>query len=104
MEDNYYSSYLLDDTLVWELTESQLKMLDACLFLVDNRCTIRYSAANCSVTKSYLHFWIHHKLPSISSELYHVVVRILKFNETKKIGGINFDKYRKHRKSTRESN
>lgn len=104
MNTNYYKDYLLDDVHTWDLTDSQLKMLDACLFLIDNKCTIRCAAANCSVTKSYLHFWIHRKLPNISNELYHVVVRILKFNETKKIGGINFDKYRKHRKSTRKSN
>lgn len=96
MDINYYNNYLLDDTLHnYDLTESQKRMLDACLFLVDNRCTIRKAAVNHGISKSNLHWWIHKHLPKVSYELYAVVVRTLRFNETKRFGGVNFGKYRK---------
>lgn len=96
MDRSYYSQYLLDDMHSWELSERQKAMLDACIFLADNKCTIRCAASNSNISKSYLHYYIHKKLPCISYELYSVVLRVLKFNETKKIGGVNFGKY-KHR-------
>ena len=95
MDSQYYQGYLLDDLHAWEIDANEREMFDACIFIVDNKCTIRNASLNCGISKSSLHRWIHSRLPKYSFELYNVVKSVLAFNLTKSIGGVNFAKYRK---------
>lgn len=80
---NQYRGYLLDDSMQnFELTSNEKKLLDACVYLVDNRCAIRCAASNCDVAKSTLHHYIHTKLKSISFELYQCVKHTLYHNQS----------------------
>lgn len=77
-EYNYYQGYLLDDNqYVWDLTENDKQLLDAAVYLVDNRYSIRKAALNCNYSKSTLHRKIHTQLRQLSSELYKCVIRTL---------------------------
>ena len=77
----YYESYLLDNKTTYELTEDELKLLDTCIFLVDNRCSLRVAARNNNYATTTLHRHIHNILPCLSYELYKCCVRIIKSNK-----------------------
>ena len=47
-----YSNYSLDGITVYDLTLRQAKLLDACIFLVDNNTSLRTTARNTSYSKS----------------------------------------------------
>ena len=81
MEYCYYHGYLLDDIQSYELSTEQTKLLDACIWMVDNRSTIRYTASNCGYSKSTLHLKIHSECRKLSSELYKCVCNIFKYNK-----------------------
>lgn len=81
MDYMYYRDYLLDDRSNYELSSNEQHLLDACIWIVDNRATIRQAEANCSVARSTLHKWIHTNLKSISFELYQCVCHVLKSNQ-----------------------
>lgn len=75
---NYYMGYLLDDGLCnFELTDDDRKLLDACIWMIDNKASIRCTAANQCMNKSTLHKHIHTKLNKLSYELYTYVIRVL---------------------------
>lgn len=78
---SYYKGYLLDDMQNYELTNSDIDLLDACIWLVDNSCSIRNTADNCNISRSTLHRHIHQKLRCISLELYQCVCRVLRHNQ-----------------------
>lgn len=77
-EINYYQGYQLDDILVFELTGRQIKLLDACIFLINNNATIRSASQNIGIAPSTLHRLIHTELKGLSYELYRCTVRVLK--------------------------
>ena len=77
MENQYYEGYLLDDIYQWELSDADKKLLDASIWLVDNRETITQTAQNNMYSKSTLHRLIHTRLRILSSELYKCVQNIL---------------------------
>lgn len=77
MENQYYEGYLLDDIYQWELSDADKKLLDASIWLVDNRATIRQTAQNNMYSKSTLHRLILTRLRMLSSELYKCVQNIL---------------------------
>lgn len=88
-----YEGYQLDDVYTWELSDSDIDLLDAAIYLVDNRCTIRQVCKNFGKFKrATLQRHIHTKLRCLSFELYRCVCRVLKHNMTKKVGGTNFVK------------
>lgn len=71
-----YQGYTLD-CYSWELTKNELEYLDAVLWLVDNKASLRLTSRNCLVSKSSLHRFIHNQLRSISYDLYGVAKKIL---------------------------
>lgn len=77
MDINYYNGYLLYDMTVFDLTEYQKRLMDACAWMIDNHSTIRKTAANFEYSKSTLHRQIHQILPMVSCEMYQVIVRLL---------------------------
>ena len=77
---DYYNGYLLDDCYSFDLTVRQKEFLDACIWLVDNKHSIRTTSLNFSIPKTSLHRWIHKDLRKLSYELYNVVNKVLKFN------------------------
>lgn len=91
-EENYtYGGYELDNVPTWNLTKQEIVLLDTCIYLVDNGCTLRQAARDSgNYATSTLRRHIHTKLRTLSFELYKCVCRVLKHNETKKIGGVNF--------------
>lgn len=72
-----YKGYQLDSLMVFELTERDMQLLDACIFLTDNDWSIRITAENTGYSKSSLHRYIHSKLRKLSYELYKCTVRVL---------------------------
>lgn len=77
MEYMYYNRYLLDDIQNWELSEADTRLLDAAIFHVDNRSTVRCTAENFGYSKSVYHRLIHTRLKKISYELYKCVLKEL---------------------------
>lgn len=95
MDNSYYSGYQLTDSVyAYDLSADDIFILDACIAMVSNRWTIRETARNTCFSKSTLHKHIHSSLPRISYELYGCVVSLLRENETRKFGGVNFGKRR----------
>lgn len=78
---DYYSGYKLDDLHTWDLIYSQMKLLDACIWLVDNQSSIRVASDNCLIPRSTLHRFIQTELVSLSSELHSCVEHQLKINK-----------------------
>lgn len=74
MDMNYYNNYLLDDVTVFDLTDDDKKLLDACIWMVDNNATFRVAAENCDYTRSTLCRHVHQRLPLLSCGLYRVLV------------------------------
>ena len=72
-----YNNYSLDGITVYDLTLRQAKLLDACIFLVDNNTSLRTTARNTSYSKSTIHRFIHTELRSVSFELYECAKRVL---------------------------
>jgi hypothetical protein len=74
MEDLYvYNGYSLDDNIKYDLSDKDRDLLDACIYLVDNRSSIRVTAKNYGYRKSSLHRYIHLRLPKLSHELFGLV-------------------------------
>lgn len=83
MTGDYYKGYQVNDTVnLLELSSKETNLLDACVYMVSCRSTIRKTAENFCISKSTLHRNIHDKLPSICYELYRCVLSILKSNST----------------------
>lgn len=82
-----YGNYRLDDCTRYDLSDRQVDLLDACIWLVDNRSSIRLTAKNFCTSKSYLHRGIHGVLPKLSSELYNCVKKQLKINQAHRCSG-----------------
>lgn len=75
-----YKGYQLD-VEEYSLTDRQKKLLDACIWLVDNRKSIRVSASNMLVSKSTLgRFLKDGELAELSYDLYGVVRAQIKKN------------------------
>lgn len=62
------------------LTDRQLNLLSACVWLVDNKSSLRVTSKNCLVSKSVLHSFIRNELRSLSFELYGCVDKVLRSN------------------------
>ena len=75
-----YNGYTLD-CCYYQLSERDFKYLDAVLYLVDNKLSLRVAAENCLISKSSLHRFIRDELRSISYDLYGVVNKILLKNK-----------------------
>ena len=85
---DYYENYLLD-THSYDLTNYEKELLNACIWLVDNRASIRVTARNFLMTKTKLHKDIHDKLRKISYELYKCVCKQLKINKKHRKSGLS---------------
>lgn len=79
-DSKYYQNYLLDVDL-WELSDSDRYILDAAIWILSNKCSIRECEKDFCKNKSQIHRDIHNKLRSISYELYQCVIRQLKENK-----------------------
>lgn len=78
MEDYYFNGYLLDVNY-FTLESPDIKLLEACHWLVDNNATIRTTGLNFDIPKTSLHRYIHNgRLRKLSYELYCCTVRVLK--------------------------
>lgn len=77
----YYENYLMDDTLLWELSDKDKEILNSAIYIVDNCCSIRECSKNFGISKSQLHRDIHSKVKKISYELYQCVIKQLKVNK-----------------------
>lgn len=75
-----YEGYSLDDNSRYDLTEVDVQLLNACIWLVDNRSSIRVTAKNFGVSKSSLHRGIHNRLSKLSNELYKCVDKQMSIN------------------------
>lgn len=78
---DYYNNYQLDGIYCFELTESDKLLLDACIYIVDNKTTIRKTAIEFCMSKSNLHRKTHNNLRKLSYELYCCVVYQLHNNK-----------------------
>lgn len=76
-----YAGYSLEDTSKYELTERIKKYLDAVVWVVDNKDSIRGAERNCMVSRSALSKYINTELQSVSNELYRVVRKIIAGNK-----------------------
>lgn len=74
----YYQGYEIPERDY--LTTEEIHALYACHWMVDNRSTIRETAANCEYSTTT--FWrrIHNECKQLSPELYRCVVRQIKKN------------------------
>ena len=74
----YYQNYEIPEKDF--LSNEELHVLYACCWMVDNRSTIRETAANCGYSRST--FWrrIHNECRQLSPELYRCVVRQMQKN------------------------
>lgn len=72
-----WKGYQLDSLMVFDLTEQDVHLLDACIFLVDNNYSIRKTAENVGYSKSTLHRRIHMNLRRLSYELYRCTLIVL---------------------------
>lgn len=84
---DYYESYQLD-IFNYELSDNDKLLLDACIWLVENRASIRGVARNFNMSKTYLHKHIHLRLRRLSFELYECVKRQLKINKLHRKSGL----------------
>ncbi len=75
-----YNGYQLEANK-YDLTERQLELIDACIWLVDNRQSIRVTGKNMNVKKSTLgKFLKDGELRGLSYGLYQVVRKQIKRN------------------------
>ena len=81
-EYDYYKGYELDDICSYELSKCQSAILDNAITLVDNRWSLRKTAAETGRSKSQLSrdFKL---LRSISYDLYKVVDKQLRTNKAR---------------------
>lgn len=82
-----YNGYSLDDNSRFDLSDDSIDLLNACIWLVDNRSSIRVTAKNMGFSKSVLHKKIHNVLPKLSGELYACVKRQMKVNSLHRCSG-----------------
>ncbi len=82
-KDDYFNGYRLDISH-YLLEDEDLKLINACIWMVDNRSTIRETAKNNEFSTTTLWRRIHNKLPSLSSELHNSVIKRLKLNLLKR--------------------
>lgn len=82
INENYYECYQLDVCL-YSLTEREKEMLDMCVWIVNNHCSLRQCCKEFgdNISKSQLHRDIHSKLKRYSYELYQRVLRQLEQNK-----------------------
>lgn len=75
----YYQGYEIAEEYSY-LEEEELHVLYACHWMVDNRSTIRETAANCEYSATT--FWrrIHNECRQLSPELYRCVVKQMHAN------------------------
>lgn len=81
----YYEGYEIT-VPKYELNKEETHVLEACVWLVDNRTTIRQTAINMEYSPTT--FWrrIHNRCKELSPELYKVVCRQLKENHLRGMG------------------
>lgn len=83
---DYYEGYQLTDGVHdYMLDDLERVLLDACIFLVENKSDIRKTSKNFCFSKSALHRRIHSKLPGLSYELYQLTIRQLNINLARSI-------------------
>ena len=82
-----YCGYSLDSKSRAELNSSELNLLDACIWLVENKSSLRDTGKNWSFSKSYLHRRVHSDVKSLSPDLYSAVKRRLKINSSHRCRG-----------------
>ena len=81
---NYYEGYLLENGVYnFELSDDQKDFLNCCIWIIDNKVSIRNASKNFQVSKSTLHRKINKELKSLSYELYTCVKRQLLLNKEK---------------------
>lgn len=74
-----YQGYQLDDINgLWELKDRTKELLDACIYMADNNCSLRVMQQNTGVAKSTMRDFINKDLRRISYELYYRVSRQLR--------------------------
>lgn len=81
----YYEDYQITKEY-YLLSKEEIKVLDACIWMVENRTSIRVTAKNCGYSKSTLHRRIHNECKELSLELYNLVKVQMKINIEKKRG------------------
>lgn len=81
--NNYYQGYLLDDIAEWELPNKDRLLLDSCIYLIDNKCSLREVEQNCLISRSTLSRQINTRLRYISFEIYNLVKHQLRNNKAK---------------------
>lgn len=81
----YYDGYQITKEY-YLLDEEDIKVLDACIWMIDNRASIRVTAKNCEYSKSTFHRRIHKECKELSYELYKLVQAQMKINLEKKRG------------------
>lgn len=85
IRDLYYSYGGYEITkLNFLLDEEEIKCIEACIFMVENKTSIRATAKNCCYRKSTFHRRIHSMCRDLSPELYEVVKRQMKENLKKR--------------------
>lgn len=77
MDINYYNGYLLDNITIYDMCNRDKKLMDACAWMIDNHTSIRKTAENFDYSRSTFHRHIHQFLPTLSSEMYTAVLRLL---------------------------
>lgn len=76
---NYIQTYEIDVD-VFELSEKDRYRIEACIYLVDYKKTLRQVEADKCIPRSTLDHWIHKHLRGLSYELYTCVCSQLKEN------------------------
>lgn len=76
---NYYTykGYRLDEKPTWSLSVDDIRLLDAAIYQIENRTTIRDAAKNYGLAKSTYHNRIYANLKLLSRELYDCVITVL---------------------------
>lgn len=81
----YYDTFKINDGMdLANLTEEEIRVLDACIWMVRNGSTIRKTAKEFGYSKSTLHRRIHHECRLTSYDLYGWVCSQLNVNMMKK--------------------
>lgn len=75
-----YYGYSLDSKSRSELSSDELNLLDACIWMIENKSSLRDTAKNWDFSKSYLHNHIHNDVSSLSPDMYVSVKKRLKIN------------------------
>ena len=82
-----YEGYFLDGNSRYDLSNDDILLLDACIWLVDNRASIRVTAKNMGFSKSSFHRSIHRRLRRLSNELYGCVEKQIRVNALHRTSG-----------------